>query len=306
MIGILTLGTMTVVILLGALIASMRKPKKVTLEERIFRRKTAADLDKIDAEDELKWLDKLQIELAQSGIGLSVPVYFMVGLVSGMCVYFVVVYLVGTIIAALIAAGIVGVILPRQILLLLIDRKKREFDLLFSKALKRMSATMRTGGTLLQAVQGVVEAESMPKSIREEMALVLMDYDYGDNFVVAFNHMYDRTGLIDVKNIAVAIEIGFKRGSKLYEVFDNYVKTIMERKEIEADGRATLSDLKTSSNFLVVIPFAFAAVVKYAQPTYFDSFFAYAGGLGRYIFIAIFCFVIYGFTYMRKKCDIRI
>lgn len=306
MIGILTLGTMTVVILLGAFLASMRKPKKVTLEERIFRRKTAADLDKMDAEDELKWLDKLQIELAQSGVGISVPVYLMIGLVSGMCVYFVIVYLVGTIIAALLGAGIVGVVLPRQILIFLIDRKKSEFDLAFSKALKRMSATMKTGGTLLQAVQGVAEAGAMPKSIREEMALVLMDYDYGDSLEVAFYHMYDRTGLTDVKNMAIAIEIGLRQGSKLYEVFDNYVNTIMGRKEIEADGRATLSDIKTSTNVLVVVPFGFAAVLKFLQPTYFDGAFAYAGGLGKYLFFILYSFVIFGFIYLRKKCNIRI
>lgn len=305
MIGILTLGVMAMIVLIGAFFASLNRQPKITLEERIFRRKTTADL-KEENTDKPGEFNKLKIKLMQSGVGISIPVYFMIGLVSAIGVYILILFLIGTPIFAIAGALIVGFIIPNKVLLFLIERNKCQFDTAFIKALKRMSATMRTGSTLLQALQEVVDAEVLPMVVRKELGIVLVDYEYGDSFAEAFYHMYERTGLADVKSVAMSIEIGMKQGSKLYEAFDNYVSTIMERKENEAEGRAIVAESKSTINILVAVPFVFSAVIKYLQPTYFDSAYEYAGGYGRYLFLLIYGLVIYGYIYVYKKCDIRI
>jgi Flp pilus assembly protein TadB len=305
MIGILTLGVMAMIVLIGAFFASLNRQPQITLEERIFRRKTTTDL-KEENTDKQGVINNLKIKLMQSGVGISVPVYFMIGLVSALGVYILILFLIDTPIFAIAGALIVGFIIPNKVLLFLIARNKCQFDTAFIKALKRMSATMRTGSTLLQALQEVVDAEVLPMVVRKELGIVLVDYEYGDSFAEAFYHMYERTGLVDVKSVAMSIEIGMKQGSKLYESFDNYVSTIMERKENEAEGRAIMAESKNTTNILVAVPFAFNAVIKYLQPTYFDNAYEYAGGYGRYLFLLIYGLVIYGYIYVYKKCDIRI
>lgn len=305
MIGILTLGVMALIVLIGAFFVSLNRQPQITLEERIFRRKTTADLREDNNEKEGVF-NKLKVKIVQSGVGISVPVYFMIGIVSAIAVYILILFLIDTPFFAVVGALLVGFIIPNKVLLFLIERNKSKFDRAFIKALKRMSATMRTGSTILQAVQEVVNAEVLPMVVRKELAIVLVDYEYGDSFAEAFYHMYERTGLVDVKNVAMSIEIGMQQGSKLYEAFDNYVSTIMGRKEIEAESQAITAESKSTTSILVAIPFVFSAAIKYLQPTYFDSAYEYAGGLGRYLFIIIYGLVIYGYIYVYKKCEVRI
>jgi len=300
---LITFGIVTVVMLLAAFLISLKSRRKITLEERLYHRKTSY---RVEEDRELNVIERLELDLKQSRVNISVSVYFLIGIVGAASVFFLFQYLLEDIIIAVIAAAVIGFYIPKQLLVILKEKKMQEFDNSFSKALKRMSASMRSGSSMLQAVQSVVDTPAMPKVIREEMALILIDYDYGDSIDIAFRKMAERTGVKDVKSIAISIEIGMRQGSKLFEVFDSYVNTIMDRKESEAEARATLSATRASVNILVSVPFLFTAGMKVMSPGYFDLAYGYAGGLGKYIYFAIYGFVIAGYVYLVRKCNIRI
>ena len=302
---LIVFGYMALILLVAVLIITMRRPGKIALEERLQRRTSSGRIEAV-GEEELNFYEKLQLDLKQSGVNISVSVYFLIGMVAAVTVFFLVNYLLEDLLAGIMAALAIGIFVPRKVVSILRERKMQEFDAAFSKALKRMSASMRAGETLLQAIQNVVDTLSMPKAIREEMAIVIVDYDYGDTIDVAFRRMADRTGVSDVQSVAISIEIGMRKGSKLFEVFDNYVEAIMDRKESEAEARATLASTRSSINILATIPFIFTAAMKFMNPSYFDVAYAFAGGMGKYIFFAIFGFVLFGYAQLTHKCNVHV
>lgn len=305
MLGLVIFCLISSILVLAAFCIQVRRPAKITLEERLYHGRSSNRMIEEDKE-KLSAYEKLQLELKQSGVNISVTVYFMIGVVSAAAVYFLMEFLLEDSLAAMVAALVVGGYVPRKVVSILRDRRMQEFDMAFSKALKRMSASIRSGSTLVQAIENIVETPAIPKIIREEMALVLVDYDYGEGIEAAFRRMADRTGVADVKGVSISIEIGMRQGSKLFEVFDNYVNTIMDRKEAEAEARATLAATKQSINMLVCVPFLFTAVMKFMSPDYFDPVYSFMGGYGKYIFLAIYGFVIFGYMQCLKKCDIRL
>lgn len=304
MLEIIVVGVVAFILLFTVFFLSLKRAGKITLEERLYHRRGAYQ-EEVN-EKRLNPIEQLDLELRQSGVSISVTVYILIGVVGAATVYFLFQYLLEDLLGAVTAGLVIGFYLPKQLLGVLRQQKMQEFDLSFSKALKRMSASMRSGSTLLQSVQSVVETPTMPKAIREEMSLVLVDYDYGDSLDVAFRRMGDRTGVQDAKSIAISIEIGLNQGSKLFEVFDNYVNAIMDRKEAEAEARASLAMTRSSINMLVLIPFLFTAGMKAMSPGYFESVYSYSGGIGKYIFFAIYGFVLVGYVYLMRKCNVRI
>lgn len=304
MLSLIVFGSMTLVLLLAAFSITVRRPTKITLEERLYIRRKNQQLD--DEATQLSFHEKLERDLKQSGVNISVKVYVLIGIVAAATVYFLMGFLLEDLLAAVISAVIIGGYVPSKVVSLLRERRLQEFDRAFSKALKRLSASMRSGSTLVQSVESIVQTPAIPKIVREEMGLILVDYDYGDGIELAFNRMADRTGLKDARGVAISIEIGMRQGSKLFEVFDNYVNTILDRKEAEAEARATLASTKNNINILACIPFLFTAGMKVVSPGYFDIVYAYGDGLGKYVFFIIYGFVMFGYMQLMKKCNIRL
>lgn len=165
---------------------------------------------------------------------------------------------------------------------------KKEKELLQSgtgithvKALKRMASSLRTGSTLLQAVEDVVHTHALPRVIREELAAVLLDFEYHDTFEEAFKKMYERTGSEDVKSTALSIQISTKYGAKLASV------------------SATVT-------IVSLVPFLFGFLVRYSDPTYFDGLYAFGGGLGRWVLLVLYGIDVFGYFFLKSKCNIRI
>ena len=179
----------------------------------------------------------------------------------------------------------------------------REFESMLAKALKHMSASLRTGSTIVQAVEGVIKAPNMPQRICEEMEKVRLDYYYGGDMKKAFANLYERTGCEEIEGIILAVEISETTGTSLYEAFDSYVTSITTRKESEAEARASLASVRMSTNIVACAPFVFAGVLKFISPDYFAELYTYGGGIGRFILLALFAFVGIGYVVVHKMCE---
>lgn len=299
----IALGVITVIILLATFIIEARRASRVSLEERLSGRLKKEET--VFEERKLSYLERLEMDLVQSRVGINVPIYFLIAFVSGGIVFALSLFLIESAFAAF-AIACIGFLVPKQIVNGLKDIRQREFDAMFSKALKRMSANLRASATLPQAVIDVATAESLPMVLREEMGKVRVDYEYGVSMEKAFYSLYERTGVDDVKGVAMAIEISTKKGTKLYEAFEKYVDTIAERKAAEAESRAALASTRMTINIIALAPFLFAAMMKLMSPTYYNSVYELWGGLGRYVFLLIYVFVGLGYFVTKKMCNIRL
>lgn len=290
--------------LLGMLIIRLIKPKKIQLHERMQAQALEGGYQ-IKAKEDKSYLAKLQERLDMANVGISIPVYFMIMLVSAAIIFVVVNFLVASVGIAIIAACAAAFV-PPQIVKYLEMRKRDEFDMMFVKALKRLAASIRSGSSLEQAVQDIAEAESMPETIRAEFKKCLADYTFTGDIAKAFAGIYERTGDKDVLGVSVGITIANRLGSDLAKIFDSYSEAIMSRKEMEAEGKASLLSTKTDTLIVGIVPFAFGACMKIMQPDYFDYAFNWLNGLGRYIIIGLYGVVIYGCSYLVGKCNVRL
>jgi len=296
---LLSLGAVAFFVLLGAFIVKQRQVTRVSLEERLMMRGEEIAIEKEDS-----FIEKLEKDLRHSQSGITLSVYFIIMVVSCIVMYIVTYYLIESVPAALIASCL-GFFVPREAVRYIADNKKREFDAMFCKALKRMAASLRTSSTLPQAIEEILMAPSMPSLLKEEMAKVLAEYSYGISMHQAFLNLYERTGVKDVRGVAMAIEVASKRGTKLYETFETYAEAVLVRKESEADARAAMAGNRMAAIVGAVVPFLFAAWQKLSNPEYFDPVFALGDGMGKYLLMAVYVYVLIGFYISWRMTDVR-
>ena len=303
------LGSMAIIVLVTAamILFDNEKYGSISLEERLRLRKGRREdliVEKEEKEDNSVYY-KIKKKIQQSGMRISVTTYFLIAAVSAVVIFSAVMFLVDALPAAVVAS-LAGILVPSYLLDAFRERRMKEMSSMFSRVLKRMIASLQSNATLLQAVDDVIDSDSIPTMMREEMAIVRLDFDYGDSLDKAFTNMYLRTGLEEVKSVALAVEIAQEQGSDLSEAFSSYVTAIQEREEGIADARATLAGTKTSVNLMSVMPFIFATFLKFSQPDYFDVVYKWGGGLGRYFILGLYLMVVFGFFYLHKKCDVKL
>lgn len=295
--------------LFGMLIIRLIGPKRrishKEVENRLREEDEVVASENVQEEDEESYLQKLNKRLKKADVGITVPIYFGIILVSAAIIFIVMNYLTENVVVSLIAC-LPSVVVPPYVMDFLVKRKMKKFDTMFVKALKRMSGSLRAKETLEEAMRGVVESEMMPEEIRKEFEIALSDYSFDGDMTKAFMGIYKRTGNDDVKGVALGVAIAEKFGSNVGEVFENYTAAIIDRKEMEAEGDAILSGTKMNTNIICAIPFIFSGVMKLSQPEYFDSAYQWMDGLGTYIIVALYAVVIAGWLFLLKKCDIKL
>ena len=169
-----------------------------------------------------------------------------------------------------------------------------------------MAASLKSNSTLLQAIEDASKSDGVPRMMREELGLVVLEYTYKYDLPTSFQRMYERTGLEDVRAVALATEIAQGQGTNLADVFTSFVKAIQEREEMNADARATLASTRSSVTIMSAMPFLFSAFLKFTPPDYFDAAFAWQGGLGRYFILSLYVIDVVGFLFLRHRCNIRL
>lgn len=293
-------SAMAAIVLFAVFFMQVKRVRRVSLA-KVLNRQMGEDT--VPEKEEA--FQKLENELLQSGTGITLPIYFLIMGVGAVLLYILGAFLVESPLAGVLAACI-AVFIPKVVVDHQRNVRMREFESMLAKALKHMSASLRTGSTIVQAVEGVIKAPNMPQRICEEMEKVRLDYYYGGDMKKAFANLYERTGCEEIEGIILAVEISETTGTSLYEAFDSYVTSITTRKESEAEARASLASVRMSTNIVACAPFVFAGVLKFISPDYFAELYTYGGGIGRFILLALFAFVGIGYVVVHKMCEIKL
>ena len=293
-------SAMAAIVLFAVFFMQVKRVRRVSLA-KVLNRQMGEDT--VPEKEEA--FQKLENELLQSGTGITLPIYFLIMGVGAVLLYILGAFLVESPLAGVLAACI-AVFIPKVVVDHQRNVRMREFESMLAKALKHMSASLRTGSTIVQAVEGVIKAPNMPQRICEEMEKVRLDYYYGGDMKKAFANLYERTGCEEIEGIILAVEISETTGTSLYEAFDSYVTSITTRKESEAEARASLASVRMSTNIVACAPFVFAGVLKFISPDYFAELYTYGGGIGRFILLALCAFVGIGYVVVHKMCEIKL
>lgn len=298
---ILAILSFLIVCYTGVWIIVKKRLKQERIKNRFYQDVVGSAhniIDKIKAANaQMGYLEKIEKELKQARSSISVQGYIVIMVVSVVVITMLAYKILGMFLIAL-PIGLTGILVPRLIVKSQSRKFKENFDVEMVKALRRMAAVLRAGGSLENALQDVVDAATIPDFVRQEFKKVLVTYKGGFSIVEAFYGLYDSVGSPDTLYLCVAIDVQMETGGDKAEIFDSIANTISNRNIKNKHVKAKLAEVNVSTNVLTLAPIPFAVAIYIYNPQHFDFF--KASMQGRIIGFFIIAFMIAGFFIVKR------
>jgi tight adherence protein B len=257
---------------LSASVSRDRARSKATPLSIIAESATALAEQTLNRGDRLK---SVNAALERAGLALR-PGEFLVLLVSAA--------LAAAAIGLLLLNAAVGLVLAALVFLLVpmwLSSKATERSGLFNEqlgdTLQLMSASMRAGYGLLQAVDAV--AEEAPSPTAEEFQRIKIETHLGRDLDDSLKAAAARVDSDDFRWVAEAIEIHRQIGGDLAEILDAVNETIRDRNRIRRRIRSLSAEGRISAWVLSLIPIFLAIIITIINPEYIGEL--PATGLGQ-------------------------
>ncbi len=182
---------------------------------------------------------------------------------------------------------------------------KRRLDLLSRQlpdALDLMARGLTVGHPLNTTVASV--ASDMKDPIATEFGIMVDQVSYGDDLVDAFASFAERTGLEDVRYLAVSVGIQHGTGGNLANVLRTLSTVIRERMSMRKRIKAISAEGRLTSQFLSALPLVILGATSFTAPNYYQG--VADDPLFRPLATIIACLVIANYLIMRRLVDFRI
>jgi tight adherence protein B len=207
-----------------------------------------------------------------------------------------------SIVAALLPAGLVGLLTGRWVLAAMVAPvgallpllyvyivRMRRLEKLLSQlpdAFDLMSRTMRAGQTISQALQAVADEFSPP--IAEEFGYCYDQQNLGLSPEAAMRDLARRTGLLELKIFVLAVMVHRQTGGNLSELLEKLAGVIRERYRIRGRIKALTAEGRLQGAILLALPPVMLGVLLIINRSYEMTLFHYPALLvGMFISMAI-------------------
>jgi tight adherence protein B len=158
----------------------------------------------------------------------------------------------------------VGWTLPRKILNFMWRRRVRQFDEQMLDGLTFLSNSLKSGLSLLQAIDMIVQ--ELPNPLSQEWALVMSQQKLGVRIDEALSNLEKRIGSEDVQIIVTSITILRESGGNLAEVFDTIAYTVRERRKVEGKIEAMTAQGVMQGIIIVAMPVVLGGILWMIDP----------------------------------------
>jgi tight adherence protein B len=152
-----------------------------------------------------------------------------------------------------------GFRLPRHVVQWMWNWRIERFEDQLLDALAFMSNGLRSGLSLIQTMEMVVEELANP--ISEEFGLVLSEQRVGVPFEDALINLERRIGTEDIQIMVTSINILRQSGGNLSETFQTLSFTIRERKKVKGRIKTLTAQNVSQAVIVTILPFALAGVL---------------------------------------------
>jgi tight adherence protein B len=206
--------------------------------------------------------------------------------------------------AGLITAILLGAIAywgPELFIIFLRKRRQAAFSEQLVDALVLMSNGLRSGFTLQQAIDMLIE--ETPAPMNQEFDLVRREYRVGVDLDVALRNCVKRTKDIDLDLVVTAIQITRQLGGNLAEVFDRIVAMVRERKVLAGKADALTSEGKMQAMVVGLLPYGFLFAMIKVNPDLMSLMWTTIPGFLCLVFVIILDVV--GYLWVRKLATIE-
>jgi tight adherence protein B len=206
----------------------------------------------------------------------------------------------GPIVIAVIL-GAIAYWAPELFIIFLRRRRRAAFSEQLVDGMVMMSNGLRSGFTLQQAIDMLIE--EMPAPLSQEFDLVRREYRVGVDLDVALKNCVERTKDEDLALVVTAIQITRQLGGNLAEVFDKIVGMVRERKILHGKADALTSEGKMQAVVVGLLPYGFLFAMIKVNPELMRLMWTTLPGLIALIFVIILDVV--GYLWVRKVASIE-
>lgn len=219
--------------------------------------------------------DLIKLKLEQAGLPLRplefIFFHFLFTFILGLIGY-VFLKLLGTILMTCF-----GAVTPILILYILIIKRRSNFHNQIPDTLNLITGSLRTGYSLLQAINVALDETLPPMS--EEFQRVLAESRLGLPLDESLKMMAERMQETNFSWIVIAINIQREVGGNLAEVLEILADTIRERDRVSRQIKVLTAEGRLSAIILVILPFFLATILTYLNPAYMSTLITTKSGL---------------------------
>ena len=207
--------------------------------------------------------------ILQSGvtIGLGRLVSFIV--VGAIAAFAIIIAYDQSLWRAVLAAAVVGLLLPYLVLRFLRGRRQKKFGAQFPDAIDIIVRSLRAGHPVPVAISMV--AREQPDPVGSEFGLVTDEITYGADLESAMRNLYFRVGTDDLPLFVTAVAIQGSTGGNLGEILNNLSAVIRERFKMRRKIRALAAEGRASALILSTLPIALLAIINFLVPDFYAS-----------------------------------
>lgn len=203
--------------------------------------------------------------------------------------------------AVALAASVAGLGMPRLWANWQSGAKKKQLGQQLEAACERMAAYIRTGGSLLGAMEAAAKASPEPLAslLNEEVAQMRI----GVRSSEVLEDMAKRTGVPEMKMLALASALQEKGlAVNLGAVFAQVQDGIRSRRELAETLGAMTAENRLAGTVVAVVPFATLGLIRQMAPDFARPLFETPAGL--FVFAVCTAIIIGGIVWVFKMGDV--
>ncbi|HZU14464.1 MAG TPA: type II secretion system F family protein [Chloroflexota bacterium] len=201
-----------------------------------------------------------------------------------------------------LVGGVAGLVVPWVYLKRRITRRGRRFLEQLADATQMMGNSMRSGFSILQAME-LVANESAPP-VCEEFERVVTEVKLGLPIELALDHMLERMPSEDLGLLVVAISVQRQIGGNLAEILNIISKTIRDRVRFARDLRTLTAQARISSYIITGLPVAVGVAINFLDRSYEQML--YTTLLGNFMLGAAVIMLALGFFFLSRIANIEV
>jgi tight adherence protein B len=287
-----------------------KRARNVVQDKRTVRRHAAQSLQirrqqvqdtikDIEAKRKRKKSVSLRTRLTRAGISMRPRTCYIVSFLAGVAGGFIVLITGSSLLVSLLAAFACGLGLPRFTLARMIKRRQAKFLLEFANAIDIIVRGIKSGLAFSDCLQ-IIATES-PEPVRSEFASLVEQQKVGVPLSEAFERMYERMPLQEVKFFAIVVGIQNQIGGNLSEVLSNLAQVLRERHRLQAKVRSFSAEARASALILGALPPVIILAIFFTTPNYI--LILWNDKLGNLMLIFSAIWMVMGILVMRKMIN---
>lgn len=176
-----------------------------------------------------------------------------------------------------VGGGLVFVLAPLMWLVRRANKVSAKVDRQLPDVLGALASSLRSGHSLLQAVEAASERTSAP--LGPQLARVVHEMRLGRSMEDALTSMADRMGSTDLRWTVRAMIIQSRTGGRLADILDTLAEFMRDREEVRREVRALTADGRLSAWILSLLPVGVTGALLVMSPDYLAPLVNEAAGL---------------------------